>query len=61
MEYAQPSTFPRWDGSVLSEKTTSGVQCYQAPIAEETYTVNYTPFNAKYPLAAWKSGLSSPE
>ena len=36
-------------------------ECYQAPIAEGTYTVNYTPFNAKYPLAAWKSGLSSPE
>lgn len=61
MEYAQPSAFPRWDGSVLPGQTTSGVQCYQAPIAEGTYTVNYTPFNAKFPLAAWKSGLSSPE
>ena len=61
MEYAQPSAFPRWDGSVVPGQTTSGVQCYQAPIAEVTYTVNYTPFNAKYPLAAWKSGLSSAE
>ena len=61
IEYAQPSAFPRWDGSVLPGQTTSGVQCYQAPIAEGTYTVNYTPFNAKFPLAAWKSGLSSPE
>ena len=61
MEYAQPSAFPRWDGSVLPGQTISGVQCYQAPIAEGTYTVNYTPFNAKFPLAAWKSGLSSPE
>lgn len=61
MEYAQPSAFPRWSESVLPGQTFSGVQCYQAPIAEGTYTVNYTPFNAKFPLAAWKSGLSSPE
>lgn len=61
MKYTQPPAFPSWSKSVLPGQTIGGVQCYQAPVTEGTYTVNYTPIGSETPLAAWKSGLSSAE